>query len=114
MFTKLFFIKFAKINVLKVFLTSFSHTSLTTERRLTGWWVLALDLSPPFFNTKITDETYQNSGKQDSFRHTLKSSAKMYGSSGSQFFRTTSWIQLGPDVFDKSRLVNAYFNQLES
>ena len=43
------------------------------------------------------------SGKQDSFRHLLKSSASMQESLGSQFFRTTTGIQSGPDTFDKSR-----------
>ena len=32
-------------------------------------------------------------------------SASMYDSSGSQFFRTTSGIQSGPDAFDGSRFV---------
>ena len=31
--------------------------------------------------------------------------ASMYESSGSQFFRTTTGIQLGPDSFDESRFV---------
>ena len=35
----------------------------------------------------------------------LKSSATMYDSSGSQFFRTTTGIQSGPDTFDESRFV---------
>ena len=48
------------------------------------------------------------SGKQNSFRHILKSSAGMYGSSGSQFFRTTTGIQSGPDTFDESRFVMVF------
>ena len=48
------------------------------------------------------------SGKQDIFRHILKISASMYGSSGSQFFRTTTGIQSGPDTFDESRFVMAF------
>ena len=36
-----------------------------------------VDLSPTFLNTRTTDETFQQSGKQDSFRHLLKSSANM-------------------------------------
>ena len=36
---------------------------------------------------------------------TLKSLASMYDSSGSLFLRSTNEIQLGPDAFDKSRLV---------
>ena len=46
-----------------------------------------------------------NLKKRDSFRHLLKSLASMYESSDSQFFGTTTRIQLGPDVFDKSRFV---------
>ena len=56
-------------------------------------------------NTGTTDETFQQSGKQDSFRHIFKSSASMYESSGSQFFRTTTGIQSGPDAFDGSRFI---------
>ena len=52
-------------------------TLLTTERTLTGWKFLAVDLSPTFLNTGITDETFQQSGKQDSLRHLLESSASM-------------------------------------
>ena len=33
----------------------------------------------------------------------------MYESSGSQFFRTTTGIQSGPDPFDKSRFIMTYF-----
>ena len=60
---------------------------------------------PNILNTGTTDETFQQSGKQDSFRHLLKSSASMHESSGSQFFRTTTGIQSGPDAFDESRFV---------
>ena len=60
---------------------------------------------PTFLNTGTTDGTFQQPGKQDSFGHKLESSASMYKSSGSQFFRTTTGIQSGPDAFDKSRLV---------
>ena len=35
----------------------------------------------------------------------MKTSASMYEISGSQFFRTTTGIQSGPDAFDKSRFV---------
>ena len=52
-------------------------------------------LSPTFLNLRTTNETFQQSGKHDS----LKSSARMYESSGSQFFRTTSGIQSVPDAF---------------
>ena len=41
-------------------------------------------------------------------RHILKSSASMYESSRSRFFRTTSGIPSGPDLFDESRLFMTY------
>ena len=44
------------------------------------------------------------SGIQASFRHILKSSGSMYEISGSQFYRITTGIQLGPVAFDESRL----------
>ena len=91
---------------------SFSKTLLTTERRLTEQQFLAVDLFPTFLNTGTTYETFQRSGKQDSFRHLLQSSASMYESSGSQFFRTTTGIQSGPDDFDKSRLVITFLTIL--
>ena len=84
------------------------------ERRLTGWQFLAVDLSPIFLNTGTTDETFQQSGKQDSLRHLLKSSANMQQSSGSssKFFRTTTAIQSGPDAFDKSRFITTFLTIL--
>ena len=84
----------------------------TIERRLTGWQFLAVHLSPTLLNAEITDETFQQSEKQDSFRHILKSSASMFESSGSQFFRTTTAIQLGPDAFDESRFVMTFLTIL--
>ena len=66
--------------------TGISKTLPTTERRLTGWYSLAVD--PTFLNPGTTNETFQQSGKLDSFRHILKSSASVYESSGSQFSRT--------------------------
>ena len=35
----------------------------------------------------------------------MKNSTKMYESSGSQFFRTTTGTQSGPDAFNESRFV---------
>ena len=52
-----------------------------------------------------SEKTHIFVGKQDSFRHIFKSSASMYEISGSQFFRTTTEIQSGPDAFDESRFV---------
>ena len=45
---------------------------------------------------------------EDSFRHLFKSLSSMYESSGSQFFRSTTRIQSGPDTFDKSRFVMTF------
>ena len=42
---------------------------------------------------------------QGSFRRILKSSAIMYESSGSQFFRTTTGIQTGQNAFDESKFI---------
>ena len=78
----------------------------TNHRRKTNRVVfLAVELSSTFLNTGTTNETFQQSGKQDSFRHILKSSANMYESSGSQFFRTNTAVQPVPDTFDESRFV---------
>ena len=49
-----------------------------------------------------------NNLENDSFRHILKSSASIYESSGSQFFRTTTGIQSGPDAFDEPRFVMTF------
>ena len=92
--------------------TSFSKTLLTSERRLTGWWFLAIDLSPTLLSTGTNDETFQQSGKQNSFRHILERSASIYKSSGSQFFRTTTGIQSGPVAFDESRFFMTFLTIL--
>ena len=42
----------------------------------------------------------------------LKNLASMYESSGSQFFRTTTGIQSGPDVFDESMFVMTFLTIL--
>ena len=50
------------------------------------------------------NETFEQSGAENSFRHLLKSSA-IYESSDSQFFKITTGIQSGPVAFDESRFV---------
>ena len=42
----------------------------------------------------------------------MKSSASMYESLGSQFPRTTMWIQSVPDAFDSLRLVMTFLTNL--
>ena len=51
----------------------FKKNRLATERRVTGWLVLALDPRSAFLNTATTDKTFQKFRKQYSFRHILKS-----------------------------------------
>ena len=94
------------------FNNKFFKDFITTERRLTRPKFLAVYLYPTLLNTGTTDETFQQSGNQDSLRHILKSSAKMYENSGSDFFRTTTAIQSGPDAFDKSRFVMTFLTIL--
>ena len=42
----------------------------------------------------------------------MKTSASIYESSGSQFFRTTTGIQSGPGAFDKSRFIMTFLTIL--
>ena len=67
-----------------------------------------LFFSPTFLNTGPTDETFQQYGKQDLFRQLLKSSA----SSGSQYVRTTTRVQSGPDALDKARFIMTFLTIL--
>ena len=71
--------------------------------------ILALDLSPTFLNTETTNETFQQSKKQDSFRQMLKSSESMYESSRSRFFRTINEIQ---ETFDESKFIMTFLTIL--
>ena len=90
----------------------FFKTLLTTEGRLTGWQFLALYFTPTFLNTGTTNETSKQFGKQGSYRHMLKSSARMYESSGSQFLRTTTSMQSRLKVFYKSRFAMIFLTIL--
>ena len=54
----------------------------------------------------------RQSGKQDSFRHKLKSSVSMYESPGLQFLGTTTGIQSGPDIFDEWRFIMIFLTIL--
>ena len=65
---------------------------LTAERRLTGQQFLVVDIFPTFLNAGTANETFRQSGKQDSFRHVLKSAASMHESSGLLFCRATTRI----------------------
>ena len=61
----------------------------------------------------ITNETFQQSVRQDSFKHLLNSSASMWESSGLHLFRMTTEIKSGLDVFDKSRFMMTFLTILE-
>ena len=51
--------------------------------------------------------------ENNSFRQLLKSLASVYESSGSQYFRTTTGIQSGPDdTFDESRFAMTFLSIL--
>ena len=84
----------------------------TSHRRLTEWYLLAIHFFRTF-STGDTNETFQQSGKQDCFRHILKISDSLYEHSDLQFFRTITWIQSGPDAFEKSRLLMTFASNLE-
>ena len=69
--------------------------------------------SATFLNTETRFETFQESGKQDSFRHILKSTHSKYESSNSHFIRSTTRIQSETEAFDESRLVMNFLTILE-
>ena len=78
----------------------FTNHRKKTNRAL----VFSCRLFPTFLNIGNTNETFQKSGKQDSFRHILKSSGSMNKSLGSPFLRTITEIWPGREAFDESRL----------
>ena len=53
-----------------------------------------------------------NSLENKTFWQMLKCSASIYESSWSQFFRTTTGIQSGPDTFDESKFVMTFLTIL--
>ena len=69
---------------------------------LTGW-----QFPPTFLNSGATDQTFQQCGKQDSFRHIWESLASILKISDSQLFRPTTGIQPGPDALGKLRSLEA-------
>ena len=84
--------------------TSFSRIFINLRKKTNR----AVGVPPIFLNTGATNETFQQTGKQDSFRHILKSSAGMYESSDSKFFRTTTGIESGPDASNESKFVMTF------
>ena len=78
-----------------------------TKHRKTSNWAVVLS-SRYFSILKYREQDY---GKQDSFRHLLKSSANMWERFGWQFFRTTIGIQSGLDAF-QSRFIMTFLTIL--
>ena len=95
------FLKVINKSIFCKFFKNFTNLRQKTNRVVVFSHRLLLNI----LNTRTSYGTFQRFGKQDSFRHILKSLASMYDSSGSLFLRSTNEIQLGPDAFDKSRLV---------
>ena len=78
--------------------------NFTNHRKKTnGPVVFSCRPFPKILKYRTTDETFQQSGKQDSFRHILKSSGSMDKILGSPFLRTTTGMQSGRITFDESR-----------
>ena len=87
-----------------------------TNHRKKANRVVVVFSSRPFPNIlKYSDHQWDlpiRSGKQDTFRHILKSVASIYESSSSQFFRTTTGIQSGPDILYESRFIMTFLTVL--
>ena len=81
-------------SLLFLFLTDFP------KRRKKGGWYFFLSCRPLTNNLQCRDHRCQipKIRKQDSFRYILTSSVNLQESSGSQFLRTTTEIQPGPDA----------------
>ena len=79
-----------------------------SERRLTGLYFLAIHFSPTFLNTGITNETFQQSGKQDIFVHILKSHMTLLIDLGATeilcSFRLVLEGYTGKEILESSRL----------
>ena len=94
--------------VIYKFFKDFTNHRKKTNRVL----VFSYRLFPNILKKGTTDQTFQQSGKQESFRHLFKNSTSMYESSGSHFFKTTTEIQSKPDAFDNSRFVMTFLTVL--
>ena len=89
---------------LQVFFKNFTNRRKKTNR--------AIDLCPTFFHTGTTNESFQQSRKQDFFRYMPKSSVSMYETPGSQFFRTNIRTKSGPETFQEWRFVRTFLTIL--
>ena len=74
--------------------------------------VLAVEFSPTFLNTGTTDETLQQSGKQETLRHILENSGKSSETLGSQFFRATTGTQSMKIYMNKWMEINKKMNKI--
>ena len=88
---------------------------LTNHREQTNWAIVfSSRTSPNIFKYRDHQWDLPTTWKRDSFRQILESSASMFEISGSQsqFFRTTTEIQSGPDAFDESRFIMTFLTIL--
>ena len=85
LFRILFYLKFYLESLEKPVIYKF-FKDFTNYRKRTGKVVVFS--CRLLLNTATAGQSSQYSGKKDSFRHILKSSASVYKSSGPQFFRT--------------------------
>ena len=83
--------------------TSFSRNFLS--KRLNKVITFGGMSLPNILNAGAADKTFQQSGKQDSFKYILNRSTNMYERSRSQLFRIATGVQSGPDAFAESRLL---------
>ena len=97
-------VKFLEV-VNKLIVVKFSKDFSICRRKTNRIVVFNIGFSPTFLNTGVTDETFQQSGKQDSFRRILKSSANVYEIPILQLFRNNTVIKSRLDTFDDSGLV---------
>ena len=77
---------------------TFFKEFINHEKKAIRAVVLVTHVSQIFLNIATTDETFYNSGDQDSFRHKLKNSANKYEGLGSMFFRATTGTQRKPET----------------
>ena len=103
------FLHKASLGIICKFFKYFTNSGKKANRAAIDFSRITL---PNILNHRVQDETFQQSGKQDSFRDLLQSSDNMYEKSGSQFFRTTTRIKSGPHAFEGTIMVMAFLTNL--
>ena len=68
------------------------------------------ELSKTILNTKITNKIFQQSGKQDFFKHILKRWANMFQSLGPQLLKTNNGIKSRPEMLEDPRAATTFYN----